>query len=96
MRLADDLMEPFRPLVDLFVINLFNSGWKEVCPETKAVLAKVTSMNLLAVKGASPVQTCMDKMATSLAQVYLGERKYLEIAGAPLAINFGNLLAKNK
>lgn len=94
MRLADDLMEPFRPLVDLLTINLFNAGWTEVCPETKAVLAKVTSMDLVAAKGASPVQTCMDKMATSLAQVYLGERKTLEIAGAPLAIDFGNLIDK--
>ena len=45
MRLVDDLMEPFRPLIDLRVWQLAQSGRKEVSPDTKRALVKVLCMS---------------------------------------------------
>ena len=40
MRLVDDLMEPFRPIIDLHVWQIHRSGESEVSPDTKRVLVR--------------------------------------------------------
>ena len=87
LRLADDLMEPFRPYVDIVVRRLAVAETIQLTPETKAELAAVLTMDLQGPMGASPVQTCVDRLASSLAQIYLGERKSLELPGSPLALS---------
>lgn len=86
LRLADDLMEPFRPYVDRIVRQLADAAGNELDRETKAALVKVTTIDLEGPKGASPLQTCLDRLCTSLAMVYLGERKKLELPGPALAL----------
>lgn len=86
LRLADDLMEPFRPYVDGIVKKLQETSGDELDRETKAAIVKVTTLDLEGPKGASPLQTCIDRLATSLALTYMGERKTLELPGPSLSL----------
>jgi CRISPR-associated protein Cas1 len=79
MRLVDDLMEPFRPTVDLRVWRLVQQGRTEVAPDTKRELVAAMFDDLPTEVGATPVMVCAQRLATSLAQVYLGERMRLEL-----------------
>ena len=88
MRLVDDLMEPFRPVIDLKVWHLRRNGENEVTPETKRALVRTLYDDMQTDAGATPVMVCAQKLATSLAQVYLGEREKLDLPlpGLPLAL----------
>jgi CRISP-associated protein Cas1 len=86
MRLVDDLMEPFRPLIDLKVWQLSNTGNCEVTPDTKRMLVHTLYDDLRTDSGATPVMVCMQRLCTSVAQVYTNERKKLDLPfiGLPL------------
>ena len=88
MRLVDDLMEPFRPMIDLKIWQLQRNGEKEVNPETKRALVRTLYDDMQTASGATPVMVCVQKLCTSLAQVYLGERDKLELPlpGLPLSL----------
>lgn len=88
MRLVDDLMEPFRPLVDLLVWQLQRRGESEVAPDTKRALVRSLYDDMQTSSGATPAMVCMQRLAVSLAQVYLGEREKLDLPlpGLPLAL----------
>lgn len=88
MRLVDDLMEPFRPLIDLKVWQLQRAGESHVTPDTKRALVHTLYEDMQSNAGATPVTVCMQKLAVSLAQVYLGERDKLELPlpGLPIAL----------
>ena len=88
MRLVDDLMEPFRPMIDLKVWQLKRNGENEVSPETKRALVRTLYDDMQTDSGATPVMVCAQKLCTSLAQVYLGERDKLDLPlpGLPLAL----------
>lgn len=70
MRLVDDLMEPFRPLVDAWVRRLVDAGCVQVDVESKRVLALVPVRNLVMPYGTSPVSMVIQRLAVSLAQTY--------------------------
>ena len=86
MRLVDDLMEPFRPTIDLRIWRLVRDGMTEVTPDTKRAMVKVLYDDMQTNIGATPVMVCMQKLAVSLAQVYMGEREKLDLPfpGLPL------------
>jgi CRISP-associated protein Cas1 len=86
MRLVDDLIEPFRPLIDLKVWQLQRNGVVEVTAETKRALVHTLYDDMQTEAGATPVMVCVQKLCTSLAQVYLGERDKLDLPlpGLPL------------
>lgn len=88
MRLVDDLMEPFRPLVDLLVWQLRRRGEGEVSPDTKRALVRSLYDDVQTHAGATPAVVSMQRLAVSLAQVYLGEREKLDLPlpGLPLAL----------
>lgn len=88
MRLVDDLMEPFRPVIDLKVWQLQKLREIEVNPQTKRALVRTLYDDMQTDLGSTPVMVCMQKLATSLAQVYLGERGKLDLPlpGLPLAL----------
>ena len=88
MRLVDDLMEPFRPVIDLKVWLLARNNEREVTPETKRALVRTLYDDMETSAGATPVMVCAQRLATSLAQVYLGEREKLDLPlpGLPLAL----------
>ena len=88
MRLVDDLMEPFRPVIDLKAWQLHQHGEGHVTPDTKRAMVRTLYDDMQTSAGATPVMVCMQKLATSLAQVYLGEKDKLELPlpGLPLAL----------
>jgi len=77
LRLADDLMEPFRPAVDLLVHSLASRSTIKLDPPTKRTLAGVLHADFMTADGASPLSNVMTRLAQSLAQVFLGERRRL-------------------
>ncbi len=79
MRLVDDLMEPFRPLIDLTVWHLQRSGPCTVNADTKRALVQCLYQDLLTKEGKTPVMVALQGLATSLAQVLLKERKALAL-----------------
>lgn len=77
LRLVDDLMEPFRPLVDALVRKLIDSGHSAVDAFAKRELATLLSRSLPTDEGMSPVSVAVERLCLSLAQVYEGQRKAL-------------------
>lgn len=88
MRLVDDLMEPFRPVVDLKIWQLKRHGETQINAETKRALVRTLYDDMQTGGGATPVLVCAQRLAISLAQVYLGERDKLDLPlpGLPLAL----------
>jgi CRISPR-associated protein Cas1 len=88
MRLVDDLMEPFRPAIDLKVWQLQKRGENEVTPETKRALVRTLYDDMQTSAGATPVMVCTQKLATSLAQLFMGEKDKLDLPlpGLPLSL----------
>ena len=88
MRLVDDLIEPFRPVMDLKIWLLQNSGETFITPDTKRALVRTLYDDMQTDIGATPVMVCTQKLATSLAQVYMGEREKLDLPlpSLPLAL----------
>lgn len=88
MRLVDDLMEPFRPVIDLKVWQLQKQGESEITPETKRALVRTLYDDMQTSAGATPVMVCTQKLATSLAQVFMGEKDKLDLPlpGLPISL----------
>lgn len=78
-RLADDVMEPFRPTVDLEVLNLLAAGKTTLETDVKRRLVRVLQLDFQAPEGRTPLSGCLSRFATSLAQIYVGERKTLQL-----------------
>ena len=76
--LADDLMEPFRPLVDCAVRNFVFSRGIDVDGEAKQSLASLIELDVPLGDGVSPVSDALIKLATSLGQSF--ETGKLELA----------------
>lgn len=79
MVLVDDLMEPFRPVVDLEVWRLTQAGICEVDKEAKAALARIMVIDLPTREGMSPLMLCAERLAGSLAAAYAGEDDRLQL-----------------
>lgn len=88
MRLVDDLMEPFRPVIDLKVWQLNRHGETQVTPESKRELVRTLYDDMQTSAGATPLIVCTQKLAVSLAQVFMGERNKLDLplSGLPLTL----------
>jgi CRISPR-associated protein Cas1 len=65
--LADDLVEPFRPLVDAVVRQMLDEGVIGVDREAKARLAALTSADVELAGATSPVLIAAQRLAQSLA-----------------------------
>jgi CRISPR-associated protein Cas1 len=87
MRLVDDLMEPFRPMIDLKVWQLHKQGEGQVTPDSKRALVRTLYDDMQTSAGATPVMVCAQKLATSLAQVFMGEKDKLDLPLPGLPLN---------
>ena len=87
MRLVDDLMEPFRPMIDLKVWQLSKQGETMVTPECKRALVRSLYDDMQTSAGATPVMVCAQKLAVSLAQVFMGEKDKLDLPLPGLPLN---------
>ena len=79
MVLVDDLMEPFRPVVDREVRRLVERGIAEVDREAKADLARIMIVDLPTEEGLSPMMLCAERLTQSLARAYAGEAAALSL-----------------
>lgn len=78
-RLADDVMEPFRPFVDFIVKQCIEAKEVELNQTVKAKLAALPRMDLKRAECVSPLQICLDGAANSLVQLYMKESKTLDL-----------------
>ena len=86
--LVDDLMEPFRPLVDFVVKKLVdqNGEIKELTPELKKSLTKILNLDLATSAGTTPINNCLIRLCQSFVNsLEKGEAK-LDFPLSPLPI----------
>ncbi|WP_428547172.1 type II CRISPR-associated endonuclease Cas1 [Profundibacter sp.] len=76
--LSDDLMEPFRPLVDATAYNIARQDGPEVTPDAKQALVRLIALDLPLGGVNSPLSTALGRLATSLALSF--EKGRLELA----------------
>lgn len=81
--LADDLMEPFRPLVDCAARNIVQTRGVEVDTEAKRVLARLLALDLSLGDCVTPVSLALTKLATSLAKSFENGKLVLELPSPP-------------
>lgn len=86
MCLVDDLMEPFRPVIDLMTVRLVAEGTETVTPEAKRSLAGLASADMRTDQGITPLSTCLERLAISLGQAYESGEPALALPLAPLPL----------
>lgn len=79
--LADDLLEPLRPAVDLKVYNQWEKSpdGLELTPENKRALLEVLSVDCVINCQRLPVMSALHHYAASVRRVICGEHKCVEI-----------------
>lgn len=90
MRLVDDLMEPFRPLVDAWVLRLADAGRTQLDPPTKRALALLPLRTVAGPRGSGPLTLAVQRLAVSLGQTYEGAGERLALP-PPRAENLAHL-----
>lgn len=77
--LADDIMEPFRPIVDEKVAEIMqNFDEEELNTAIKAELLQILTRTVYFKDEKSPLMVALQKTASSLQQCYTGERKKIK------------------
>lgn len=77
--LADDIMEPFRPLVDEKVFEIMHTyDEQELNTKIKSELLQVLTRTVYFKEEKSPLMVALQKTASSLQQCYTGERKKIK------------------
>jgi CRISPR-associated protein Cas1 len=89
--LADDLIEPFRPLVDATAYNIARTEGTEVTPEAKQALVRLIALDLPLGGVTSPLSTALGKLATSLALSFENGRLDLALPLPPDPLTFAGL-----
>jgi CRISP-associated protein Cas1 len=77
--LADDLMEPLRPLVDRTVRELVDAGQVELTPETKRPLLEILTAEVETGDRYGPLMVALHSLAVSLVKCFRKEEKVLQI-----------------
>lgn len=94
MRLVDDLMEPFRPVIDLCVWQLVKQGEALVTPSSKRSLVRCLADDMQTSIGVTPVMVCVQRLATSLAQIFIGEKEKLDLPLPGLPLNLAAAMSQ--
>ncbi|WP_300516332.1 type II CRISPR-associated endonuclease Cas1 [Aliiroseovarius sp.] len=89
--LADDLMEPFRPLVDCTVLGLIRTNGPEVDTPAKQALARLLATDLPLGDGVTPVSVALTKLATSLGQSFEAGKLSLALPAPPDPLSLAGL-----
>jgi CRISPR-associated protein Cas1 len=80
--LADDLMEPYRPIVDHIVRGLADQGQTEVTAETKRQLAAIATLDLTSEAGTSPLAIHVQRLVYSVATSFETGTPALSLPGS--------------
>lgn len=89
--LADDLVEPFRPLVDARVVAMIEQGQDRLDPVLKRQFAKLIAFDLQVGGEMSPVSLAAARLAQSLARAFEGGRPTLSLFEPPTPIEWASL-----
>lgn len=92
--LADDLVEPFRPLVDAAVCQMLDEGAEAVDSIAKQRLAALISADLDCQGETSPVSVAAQRLAQSLAASFAQSQLSLAMFAAPDPLNW-NAIARH-
>lgn len=79
MRLADDLMEPFRPFIDLAVFKMVKNNQNEINPETKRALAACMEIEVSLETGTTTLKTATQDLASSLGMIFENKSEKLAL-----------------
>jgi len=75
--LADDVIEPFRPLVDLFVAKYTSQAGNELNPQDKVALVGLLNVDMQMPRGKMSVLSAIEHSIESLARIYDGGNETL-------------------
>lgn len=90
--LADDLMEPFRPLVDALTVALHRSGCTGVTPEAKKAYARLIAIDLPGEGETTTVAMAATRTASSLARCFeTGRARDLVLPVPPSTLELASL-----
>lgn len=90
--LADDLIEPFRPLVDAMAVRLKARGCLEVTPEAKRAFAGLIAVDLPGETGTTTVSGAAGRLAQSLSRCFeTGKSSELSLPHPPSALDLAGL-----
>jgi len=77
--LADDIMEPYRPIVDEAVHTIIQHyDEQELNTEIKSILLQILTRTVYFKEEKSPLMVALQKTASSLQQCYSGKRKKIK------------------
>ncbi len=86
--LADDLIEPFRPLVDLLAVAMAERGIDDVTPEAKRAFAGLIALDLPGEEGVTTVTTATNRLAQSIVRCFeTGRAAELVLPKPPAAMS---------
>ncbi len=91
LALADDLIEPFRPLVDALVLAMAGQGIDTLDPALKRRFARLIAFDLRIAGEASPVAMAAVRLAQSLARAFETGRPALALFDPPTPIEWAAL-----
>jgi CRISPR-associated protein Cas1 len=86
--LVDDLMEPFRPIVDFIVKRIVekNSNISELTPEIKKNLTKILNLELSTSIGVVSISNCLIRLGQSFVKSLEDNEIKIEFPNSPLPI----------
>ncbi len=91
LALADDLIEPFRPLVDALVVSMLGQGIDTLTPAHKGHFARLIAFDLRVSGEASPVSMAAVRLAQSLVRAFETGRPSLQLFDPPTPIEWASL-----
>jgi CRISPR-associated protein Cas1 len=77
--LADDLIEPFRPLVDDRVREMHRQGYEKLNQPAKAELLALLAQPMKSCEQTGPLMVMLHRTVASLVRCFSGEGKHLEL-----------------
>ena len=90
--LADDVIEPFRPLVDLLALRLLAAGTTAVTPEAKRAFARLIALDLPGESGTTTLTNAIMRLSQTLATAFQsGRATDLWIPAPPSALELAGL-----
>jgi CRISPR-associated protein Cas1 len=90
--LADDLVEPFRPLVDAVVAAMAADGIKELNPPLKRAFARLIAFDVRIDGEVSPVSVAAQHLARSVAQAFECGRPEPILFACPTPMEWASLV----
>ena len=76
--LADDVMEPYRPFVDMLTYELYQDGVKALTPAVKQRLLSLLTVDVKIGDVKKPLSIALSSTTASLVRVFSGEDKQIQ------------------